>query len=439
MVHKMSVAVFGVDSLPLRLIQSLPEVFPFLTGLHNQGALREIRSCDPPITIPAWSVITTGRDPGELGVYGFRNRRSQQVMDYGLASSSQIRYPRIWDRLGPGRRSFVMGVPQTFPIKPINGTILAGILTPGLKSDWVLPTAEAKSILEASGGNYSFDVTEYRTQNLKALSKELETMLEQKSKIIDAYLTQDFDFFMSVVMGSDRINHAFWKFVFQDHPLYENHPEFEEFFYRFYKNLDALLKTWYERALELGFCPYIISDHGAKTLKGMFALNDWLIREGYLVLKSSRSQGAIEATDVDWSQTRVWAQGGYCGKLYFNRKGREEQGVVENPEQVLEDLKKDLASLQSELGLSFSLVSPRDIYRRCSGFPPDAMLYVSNLDYRCAETLQNGTLVLLENDTGPDGVNHDFMGIIASTSALSEINTIQEFCPAILRKFEENA
>jgi predicted AlkP superfamily phosphohydrolase/phosphomutase len=434
----MSVAVFGVDSLPLKLIQAFPEVFPFLHRLSQEKSLKEIRSCDPPITIPAWSVITTGRDPGELGVYGFRNRRSYAVMDYALAQSSQIRYPRIWDRLGPSRRSFVMGVPQTYPLRPINGTIVAGILAPNLKSDWILPISEAKPILEAAGGDYRFDVTEYRTTNLKDLSQELDLMLKQKSEVIGHSLGQGYDFFMSVIMGSDRINHAFWKYVFQDHPLYKKHLEFEDFFYRYYKNLDGFLQNWYERALGLGYLPYILSDHGAKTLKGMFALNDWLIRQGYLVLRTSKEQGVLEAGDIDWSKTRVWSQGGYCGKLYFNRKGREKQGIVEDIDSLFGDLQRDFTALEVEIGLSFDLILPQKIYRRCSGFPPDAMIYVSSLDYRCAESLHQGRLILQENDTGPDGVNHDFMGIIASPDGLDPFKTIQDIAPEILRKFGVN-
>jgi predicted AlkP superfamily phosphohydrolase/phosphomutase len=29
----------------------------------------------PPITVPAWAVIMSGKDPGQLGYYGFRNRK----------------------------------------------------------------------------------------------------------------------------------------------------------------------------------------------------------------------------------------------------------------------------------------------------------------------------------------------------------------------------
>ena len=47
---------------------------PNLQRLMASGTWGPLRSVDPPITVPAWSCMTSGRDPGELGIYGFRNR-----------------------------------------------------------------------------------------------------------------------------------------------------------------------------------------------------------------------------------------------------------------------------------------------------------------------------------------------------------------------------
>ncbi len=47
---------------------------PNLEGLMARGVSGRLRSTDPPITVPAWSCMMSGKDPGTLGVYGFRNR-----------------------------------------------------------------------------------------------------------------------------------------------------------------------------------------------------------------------------------------------------------------------------------------------------------------------------------------------------------------------------
>src|SRR5438105_1692659 len=48
----------------------------------------------------------------------------------------------------------------------------------------------------------------------------------------------------------------------------------------------------------------LISDHGAKKLDGGICVNDWLVREGYLVLKSNPPRGTpLNKCDIDWSRT----------------------------------------------------------------------------------------------------------------------------------------
>ena len=64
---------------------------PNLRRLMASGWWGLLKSCDPPITVPAWSCMTTGKDPGELGVYGFRNRRTYSYDSETLATSHDVR------------------------------------------------------------------------------------------------------------------------------------------------------------------------------------------------------------------------------------------------------------------------------------------------------------------------------------------------------------
>ena len=72
----------------------------------------------PPITVPAWSCMMASRTPGDLGVYGFRNR-ADHTYD-GLVhrrTATAIKEPRLWDLVGArrGKRSIVLGVPGHVP------------------------------------------------------------------------------------------------------------------------------------------------------------------------------------------------------------------------------------------------------------------------------------------------------------------------------------
>jgi predicted AlkP superfamily phosphohydrolase/phosphomutase len=85
---------------------------PNLKSLVDHGLHGSLRSCDPPITVPAWSVMMSSKSPGVLGVYGFRNRADHSYDRYSIANSLAIKEDRLWDILSrSGKRSIVIGVP----------------------------------------------------------------------------------------------------------------------------------------------------------------------------------------------------------------------------------------------------------------------------------------------------------------------------------------
>jgi predicted AlkP superfamily phosphohydrolase/phosphomutase len=67
--------VFGLDcAAPELVFERWRDDLPTLSRLMRQGYWGRLRSCIPAITVPAWSVMLSSRDPGVLGIYGFRNR-----------------------------------------------------------------------------------------------------------------------------------------------------------------------------------------------------------------------------------------------------------------------------------------------------------------------------------------------------------------------------
>ena len=69
------VAVIGLDCADPKLVfDRWLDDLPNIRQLVERGTWGPLRSVDPPITVPAWSCMLTSRDPGELGIYGFRNR-----------------------------------------------------------------------------------------------------------------------------------------------------------------------------------------------------------------------------------------------------------------------------------------------------------------------------------------------------------------------------
>jgi predicted AlkP superfamily phosphohydrolase/phosphomutase len=74
----------------------------------------------------------------------------------------------------------------------------------------------------------------------------------------------------------------------------------------------------------------VVSDHGFKSFARCVNLNAWLHQNGYLALKSGKTESGDWFDDVDWSRTRAYTMG--LNGLYLNLKGRERHGIVEPSE-----------------------------------------------------------------------------------------------------------
>ena len=125
--------VLGLDSTPPRLVfdEYLSDL-PTFRRLMEEGAWGPLESTIPPITVPAWTCMMTGKNAGWHGCFGFRNRKRGAYDDMWIANARTIREPKVWDILGrSGRRVCALGVPQTYPPSQVNGALVSCFLTPG--------------------------------------------------------------------------------------------------------------------------------------------------------------------------------------------------------------------------------------------------------------------------------------------------------------------
>ncbi len=119
---KKRLLVIGLDCAAPALVFGRNWELPNLKKLIDNGISGKLRSCDPPITIPAWLVMATGLDPGQLGLYGFRHRRGYEYNKMWIANSTAIKEKAVWDYLGEqNQQSILVGVPPSYPPKPVRG------------------------------------------------------------------------------------------------------------------------------------------------------------------------------------------------------------------------------------------------------------------------------------------------------------------------------
>jgi len=359
----------------------------------------------------------SGKDPGELGIYGFRNRRDYTYDGLSIADSTAVHERRVWDILGEmGKKCIVMCVPGTFPPKPINGSLLTCFLTPNADFPYTYPQ-ELKPEIENRFGPYLMDVKGFRSNNKDEILAQIYQMTEQHFAIASHLVTsQPWDFFMMVEMGVDRIHHAFWKFHDRAHRKFEPGNPYENAIRDYYRYVDKKIADLLP-ALGDDTTVLIVSDHGAKAMDGGICVNEWLMREGYLMLEKPVSAPTpIGKVKVDWKKTYAWGEGGYYARIFMNVKNREPQGIIPTSdyEPLRDELKAKFEAMVDDRGrpLGNKVFKPQDVYHAVRGVPPDLIVYFGGLNWRSVGSVGLDSYYTFENDTGPDDANHAEYGIV---------------------------
>ena len=409
------VLVLGLDCVPPRLaFERYRHVMPNLSALMAAGTWGPLLSTTPPITVPAWASLFSGYDPGELGLYGFRNRvPGSYALD--LTSSSQLQLPMLWQRLDAAQRACVLFVPPSFPPRALQGELVSCFLTPDAASLHTFPEALAAELRERFGP-YIPDVEDYRTDDRARLLQQLYAMTAQHFQIA-CYLqrTRRPDLMAIVEIGPDRFHHGFWSALDPEHPQYDSAGAYRDAGLLYYAFLDRQLGLLL-RAAGPDVNVLVLSDHGARPLHGCVHINEWLIRHGYLVLSHYPAQLTPWAKlEVDWSRTRVFGEGGYYSRMMLNVAGREPRGIVAQADVagLCAQMQRELAAQAGPSGepLKQRVLRPDECYRVLRGLPPDLMVFWDDLNYRSSGAVGGETLFSKTNDTGPDGCNHDWHGI----------------------------
>ncbi|MFC1591821.1 alkaline phosphatase family protein [Thermodesulfobacteriota bacterium] len=424
------VLIIGLDCAPPDLVfNRWTAALPNLAGLMRRGSYGPLKSCIPAVTVPAWSCMLTGKDPGTLGCYGYRNRADYSYEKLTLATAQQITAPRVWDVLSyRGKTVLTVGVPQTYPPSPVNGIMVSGFLTPDTSCTYTYP-AELQEEISAHIGEYIIDVDNFRTDDKQQLLRRIYAMTENRFSLFAHLLrTKPWDFAMLVEMGLDRIHHGFWKHMDPRHPLHEPGSAFADAIFDYYRFVDEKVGELLS-LIDADTAVLVVSDHGAQAMQGGFCINEWLLEQGLLRLNRAADEiMPLGSAGVAWGKTTAWGEGGYFGRIFLNVRDREPRGTIppERYEQVRRRLTQQLEAIPGPDGqrLGTRVFVPQDIYRETNAIPPDLIVYFDNLRWRSIGSVGHGSLYTAGNDLGPDDANHAENGIwiLADPAAASEFS-----------------
>jgi predicted AlkP superfamily phosphohydrolase/phosphomutase len=412
----MKICILGLDCCAPEVIFG-DERLVNIRRLMDAGLYGRLESVVPPITVPAWMCMSTSQDPGSLGIYGFRNRMDYSYEKLGFANSNSIKSYAMWDHLArEGKRSVIIGVPPNFPPRKINGVSVGCFLTPDTTKDDFTYPSQIKQKINELVGEYPVDVKNFRTDRKDWLRDEIFAMSRKQWQVVRWLLKeQEWDYFHYVDIGLDRVHHGFWNYFDKKHVQYEPGNPYESVIPDYYLWLDEQIGSAIE-LLDSETVLLLVSDHGAQRLDGGIAVNEWLIHEGLLVLDEyPKEVTPFNKLKVNWAKTKVWSEGGYYARVFFNVQGREPQGIIpaDQYDAFQNEIKAKFEAMKNDKGkpLNSLVFKPKEIYHTVRNVPPDLIVHFGGLDWRSIGTVGYPSIYVQENDTGPDGCNHAQYGM----------------------------
>lgn len=126
------VVFIGIDGATWRFLdrQISQGKLPNFSRLKKEGSYGILRSTPCFMSPPAWASMLSGYSPAKTGVYTFGVWNASKA-EFRPVTAADIKVPSPWDVASyAGKKVAVTNVPVTYPVHPINGIMVSGLLTP---------------------------------------------------------------------------------------------------------------------------------------------------------------------------------------------------------------------------------------------------------------------------------------------------------------------
>ncbi|MFO7958167.1 MAG: alkaline phosphatase family protein [Candidatus Brocadiia bacterium] len=255
---------------------------PALRTLAGEGAFGPLRSTCPPVSCPAWVTMTTGRSPGDLGLFDFTLPDG-----YGkrLVCDADVGELRLWDYAGAnGARSLVFNVPVTYPPRPISGVMVSGFLSPS-GSQFSSPPEVGEELRQRFG---------YAPGHAATKKQQMQAVRQRRDAFLHLLRRDGWDVAMVVFGATDWAQH--------------NHWEDRGFIDRLFSEVDEAVAAIVEEADPDNVL--VLSDHGFTGADGILNVNRLLAEGGLLTYGDEGSDpyaptGAMVGRDGETSRLAV--------------------------------------------------------------------------------------------------------------------------------------
>lgn len=329
------VLLLGLDGATFTVLDPLMEagVMPVLQSLCSRGTRSLLLSTSNPLTPSAWTSMTTGRSPGNHGVFDFvRVEQSGPHPTFRLATSSDIRCPTLFSILGQqGLTTISLNFPVMLPPKPEMGFMIPGFVPHRHLRRATNPRGFYERLKEIPGlklDEITVDFEEERRSVQVLEQHQYESWIEFHIRrerhwwrILDHLMTTEPWVLSAVIFdGVDKLQHACWRFL--DPALYDEasasdwERRVRQLCLDYFREIDGIIGKLLD-LLDDGDQVLVTSDHGFCATDEIFYVNSWLSEHEYLTWTDDAplaNAGMLNTEGMktpaflfDWAATRAYA------------------------------------------------------------------------------------------------------------------------------------
>ncbi|MEO2137708.1 MAG: alkaline phosphatase family protein, partial [bacterium] len=279
--------VIGLDGVPWDLVSRWAEqgIMPNLARLIREGTAGPLDSTMPPTSGPSWTTFSTGRNPGNTGIYDFLYRRANDYV-FPPVNTTMRSGKTLWRMLSErGDRVCVVNLPVSYPVEEVNGVMVSGWMTPYFARDYTWPRELARELDDVVGNYRIYPSETWSAGRSKAFFRASDELLEMLTRSnLHLMEREDWDLFMGVYFDTDRVLHQVYHFLDEGHPWREGREgDWSKPVLRYFSRLDADIGRLVDKAGDKARI-LVMSDHGMGRASRFVVLNNLLLKLGFIHL-----------------------------------------------------------------------------------------------------------------------------------------------------------
>ena len=259
------VIILGLDGFGPSLMNILEQwsATPSIAELKQKGYFA-ITACIPPSTLPGWTSIASGVNPGKHGVFEFLRYDHRNPSETKLYTADDVMYPRFHEMLSfVGKRCVVINLPLSWPLKRMKGVLLADWLSP---KNFVYPTEYASM---AKDYIYSPRVA----PGVEGVDFLVESVLSNIEVAKRFFNNVDWDLFFVMFSETDKVMHLLGLERLED---LQKHRKALKIF----EIIDSFV-SWIMRNSPENSLIVVVSDHGINDSDLLVRMNTFLSLNGF--------------------------------------------------------------------------------------------------------------------------------------------------------------